>query len=42
MQIKKIELKDGKKVNIKIYDTSGQERYHSLASNFIKKLMELY
>ena len=35
--IKRIELKDGKKVNIKFYDTSGQERYHSLAPNFIKK-----
>ena len=33
---KKIELRDGKKVNIKFYDTSGQERYHSLAPNFIK------
>ena len=34
---KKIDLKDGKKVNINFYDTSGQERYHSLAPNFIKK-----
>ena len=36
IQIKKIELKNGKKVNVKFYDTSGQERYHSLAPNFIK------
>jgi len=35
--VKKIELKNGKKVNIKFYDTSGQERYHSLAPNFIKR-----
>ena len=34
---KEIKLKDGKKVNIKFCDTSGQERYHSLAPNFIKK-----
>ena len=25
-----------KKVNVKFYDTSGQERYHSLSANFIK------
>ena len=37
MLIKKIELRDGKKVSIKFFDTSGQERYHSLASSFIKK-----
>ena len=37
MLVKKIELKDGEKVNVKFYDTSGQERYHSLAPNFIKK-----
>ena len=35
--IKRIELNDGKKVNVKYIDTSGQERYHSLATNFIKK-----
>ena len=34
--IKRIELNDGKKVNVKYIDTSGQERYHSLAPNFIK------
>ena len=33
---KKIELENGKKVNVKFYDTSGQERYHSLSANFIK------
>ena len=31
-----IELENGKKVNVKFYDTSGQERYHSLSANFIK------
>ena len=34
---KEIKLKDGKKVIINFYDTSGQERYHCLAPNFIKK-----
>ena len=37
MRNKKIELENGKKVNVKFYDTSGQERYRSLAPNFIKK-----
>jgi small GTP-binding protein len=37
MLVKTVELKDGKKVNVKFYDTSGQERYHSLAPNFIKR-----
>jgi small GTP-binding protein len=37
MRNKKIELENGKKVNVKFYDTSGQERYHSLSANFIKK-----
>ena len=34
---KTIELKNGKKVKVKYTDTSGQEKFHSLASNFIKK-----
>jgi len=33
---KTILLENGKKVNIRYFDTSGQERYHSLAPNFIK------
>ena len=37
MRNKKIELENGKKVNVRFYDTSGQERYHSLSANFIKK-----
>jgi small GTP-binding protein len=37
MRIKKIELENGKKVNVRFYDTSGQERYHSLSANFIKR-----
>ena len=37
MRNKKIELENGKKVNVKFYDTSGQERYHSLSANFIKR-----
>ena len=31
-----ISLENGKKVNVRFYDTSGQERYHSLPYNFIK------
>ena len=34
---KELELKDGKKVIIKYYDTSGQERYRSIPPNFIKR-----
>jgi small GTP-binding protein len=34
---KEIELNDGKKMKIKFYDTSGQERFHCLAPNFIKR-----
>ena len=37
MRNKRMELENGQKVNVKFYDTSGQERYHSLSSNFIKK-----
>jgi len=37
MRNKRIELENRRKVNIKFYDTSGQERYRSLAPNFIKK-----
>ena len=33
---KTVLLENGKKVNIRYFDTSGQERYHSLAPNFIK------
>ena len=36
-RLKKIELENGKKVNAKFYDTSGQERFHSLSANFIKR-----
>ena len=37
LRLKKIELENGKKVNVKFYDTSGQERYRSLSANFIKR-----
>ena len=37
MKNKRIELENGKKVKVRFIDTSGQERYHSLAPNFIKK-----
>jgi small GTP-binding protein len=36
-RLKKIELENGKKVNVKFYDTSGQERFHSISANFIKR-----
>jgi len=34
---KKIELEDGKEIDLKLFDTAGQERYKSIASNLIKK-----
>lgn len=34
---KNVVLPSGDKANIKIYDTAGQERFKSIASNFIKK-----
>ena len=34
---KKIELENGTKVRVKFFDTSGQERFHSLSANFIKR-----
>ena len=36
-RLKKIELENGKKVNAKFFDTSGQERFHSLSASFIKR-----
>jgi len=37
VKVKKIELENGMKVRVKFYDTSGQERFHSLSANFIKR-----
>jgi len=37
IKFKTIELENGKKVKVILTGTSGQERYHSLAPNFIKK-----
>ena len=34
---KKIELEDGKEINLQLFDTAGQERYKSISSNLIKK-----
>ena len=34
---KKIELEDGKEINLRLFDTAGQERYKSISANFIKK-----
>ena len=36
-QFKKIKLQNGEEINVKITDTAGQERYKSIAKNFIKK-----
>ena len=33
---KKIEMKDGKEINLKLIDTSGQEKYHSLGKTYFK------
>ena len=34
---KKMKLKNGKVINLKIFDTAGQERYKSVSLSFIKK-----
>jgi len=34
---KQITLKDGKKAKLTLYDTAGQERFRSLARNYIRK-----
>ena len=34
---KKLKLKNGKEVRLRIYDTAGQERFKSVAVSFIKK-----
>ena len=36
-QLKKIKLKNGQEIKVKITDTAGQERYHAIAANYIKK-----
>ena len=36
-QIKRIKLKDGQKIKVIITDTAGQERFKSIAVNYIKK-----
>ena len=37
LKAKQINLKDGTEAKIMIYDTAGQERFKSLAANYIKK-----
>ena len=34
---KKIELENGKEINLRLFDTAGQERYKSISVNLIKK-----
>ena len=34
---KKIKLKDGRDIRLRIFDTAGQERYKSVSASFIKK-----
>ena len=36
-KIKKVKLKNGKEINVILIDTVGQEKFRSLASNYIKK-----
>ena len=36
-QFKKIKMQNGEEINVKITDTAGQERYQSIAKNYIKK-----
>ena len=36
-QIKKIQLKNGEEIKVLITDTAGQERYRSIATNYINK-----
>ena len=37
LKIKKIKLSNNKEVKVKIFDTAGQERFKSIASNYLKK-----
>ena len=36
-KFKNEKLKNGEEINVKIFDTAGQEKYWSLAANFLKK-----
>ena len=36
-QFKKVKLQNGEEIKVRISDTAGQERYHSIAANYIKK-----
>ena len=36
-KFKKIKLSSGEEINVKILDTAGQERFQSIAANYIKK-----
>ena len=41
-KIKKVKLKNGKEINVILFDTVGQEKFRSLASNYVKKQMVFY
>jgi small GTP-binding protein len=36
-KVKKIKLKNGEDVKVKLFDTAGQERFKSITTNYIKK-----
>ena len=36
-KVKKIQLKNGQAVKVKLFDTAGQERFKSITTNYIKK-----
>ena len=36
-KFKTIQLEDGNQIKVVVYDTAGQERYHSIAGNYSKK-----
>ena len=36
-QFKKTRLQNGQEIKVRITDTAGQERYHAIAANYIKK-----
>ena len=37
-KLKKVKMENGSEIKVKIVDTAGQERYRSIAKNYIKKV----
>ena len=42
LKFKDIILKDGTEAKLTLFDTAGQERFRSIAKNYIKKAMAYY